>query len=123
MEERKVGRLPLGLSAQMSSDHLDPCRVVIRDLSNLGCRVLTSQKPVVGTLVTIALKHFTEINGWVAWAKSGDIGIDFGSCPTEWCSFGVAASISGQAGIGQAAIAGSVTAGSSLNCATLSSVM
>ncbi len=47
-----------------------------------------------------------------------------GSCPTTWCSFvGAGATISGFGRIDHAAIAGSVTRGSSLNCATLSRVM
>ena len=46
------------------------------------------------------------------------------SCPTAWCSFvGAGTTISGFGRIDHAAMAGSVTSGSSLNCATLSSVM
>jgi hypothetical protein len=47
-----------------------------------------------------------------------------GSCPTAWCrSGGVAAVIFGQGRIDHAAMGGNVTSGSSLNWATLSSVM
>jgi hypothetical protein len=50
--------------------------------------------------------------------------LGIGSCPTAWCSFsGVAALISGQGRVDHAAMDDNVTAGSSLNCVTLSSVM
>ncbi len=49
---------------------------------------------------------------------------DLGSCPMTWCRFaGVATAIFRQGRVDHAAMGGSVTRGSSLNCETLSSVM
>ena len=77
-------------------------------------------------LYRIARKHAgTQRGGWLCRVEvlRDKTGSD-GSCPGAWCSFGgIAATISGKAGIDHAAMAGRVTAGSSLNCATLSSVM
>ncbi len=77
MDERKAKRIAASIAARLSGAVTVPCPVRVLDLTHLGCRVSTSQVLSVGAFVTLALPHFTDINGWVAWSLDGEIGLDF----------------------------------------------
>ena len=76
-DERQANRLPLSLPAQMSSNRFDMTAVHLTDLTYQGCRLSTEQGVSVGSFVTIHVSGFTEINGWIAWVKNGEVGLDF----------------------------------------------
>ena len=76
-DERQATRLPLLLTAQMSSDRFEATAVRLTDLTGRGCRLSTAQLVSVGTFVTVHILGFTEIGGWIAWARDGEVGLDF----------------------------------------------
>ena len=51
--------------------------VHLTDLTYRRCCLSTKQGVSVGSFVTIHVPGYTEINGWIAWVKNGEVGLDF----------------------------------------------
>ena len=76
-EQRQAIRLIVDCDASVSASAFDTKVVRVTDCTIRGCRIETDLALAVGTFVSISIRHFTEIRGWVAWSSPEAMGIDF----------------------------------------------
>ena len=76
-EERKSDRVAVAWQATISSVKFDAETCAILDITQLGCRIALAHGVSVGTYVTIDLPQTVRLEGWVAWNRGGEIGVDF----------------------------------------------
>jgi hypothetical protein len=77
LDERKAERFPVRVAAEIRGERLAPGAVKLVDVSVLGCRVEADQNVTVGSLVTLVFQGFAGFNGWIAWRRESNYGIDF----------------------------------------------
>ncbi|MEI5688402.1 MULTISPECIES: PilZ domain-containing protein [Sphingomonas] len=76
-EERQADRLPVSWPSTISSLKFDEEPCTICDVTHLGCRVLLDRRVTVGTYVTIAMPQLTKLEGWIAWNRGHEVGVEF----------------------------------------------
>ncbi len=76
-EERKSDRVTVAWRGTISSVKFDAEMCSIRDVTQLGCRIVLAHAVSVGTYVSISIPHIDRLEGWVAWNRESEIGIDF----------------------------------------------
>jgi len=76
-DERKADRVAVDWFATLASIKFPAEDAQLIDISNLGCRLRIGRIVSVGTFVTVGIPHFTGVPGWIAWAKGGEMGVDF----------------------------------------------
>jgi hypothetical protein len=76
-EERKADRHGLRLTgtATGARTHQQPVEMI--DLSPLGCRLRVAEPMTVGSYITLASAGAPRVEGWVAWSRATECGIDF----------------------------------------------
>ena len=77
VEDRRATRVHLGLPVTIARDGPAAAPAMMIDVSRFGCRLTGAPRQTVGSLVTIHVKHFTSLEGWVAWDEAGVSGLDF----------------------------------------------
>ncbi len=76
-EERVTERAPVDITATISSIKHGAASARLVDLSYLGFRARLDQPLTVGSIVSITIAGFAPIDGWIAWQRDGEHGIDF----------------------------------------------
>jgi len=75
--ERQAERLTVKWEATVACMKFDPEPCAVLDITHLGCRLQLSRDVTVGTYITVRVPDFANIEGWVAWSKAQQIGVDF----------------------------------------------
>ncbi|WP_374942656.1 PilZ domain-containing protein [Sphingomonas sp.] len=76
-EERKAERHELALSGTATDSRTVQQPVEMVDLSPLGCRLRVVEPMRVGSYITLASGSAPRLEGWVAWSRPFECGVDF----------------------------------------------
>lgn len=76
-EERKADRAAVSWQGTISSIKFDAEACLVQDITHLGCRIMLAHAVSVGTYVSIEIPQIASLEGWVAWNRGCEIGIDF----------------------------------------------
>lgn len=76
-EERKADRRLLTVGGTAGGTRTAPQPVEIVDVSPLGCRLRVTIPVPVGSYITLASAAAASLEGWVAWSRDRECGIDF----------------------------------------------
>ena len=84
-DERAAPRRALRVQVVVRTDVAGDAAGVITDLSSGGCRVDLVPGAMRGRYLTLEIDGLPSIDGWVAWQRGSDHGVDFARpLPTEW---------------------------------------
>jgi hypothetical protein len=76
-DERQADRLAVVWPATIASMKFDPEACSISDITHRGCRILLGHHITVGTYVTIDMPQLTKLEGWIAWNRGHEVGVEF----------------------------------------------
>ena len=76
-DERQADRLAVVWPATTASLKFDPEACSISDITHRGCRILLGHHITVGTYVTIDMPQLTKLEGWIAWNRGHEVGVEF----------------------------------------------
>ena len=76
-DERTASRHALNLPAMVRSDAAGESEGAITDISSGGCRIKLDPPATLGRYLTICLDGFPQMEGWVAWQRGVEHGVDF----------------------------------------------
>ena len=79
VEDRAAKRCRLVGRTALTTWKTGALAVLLKDLTELGCRLSLAERITVGSNVKIALTSSIEVTGWVVWSINGHIGVEFAS--------------------------------------------
>ncbi len=78
-EERHAARHAIRFETRLSVGTDEAIAVTIADLTQLGCRVIGRGGLTMGKYVTLDLAPVGPVQGWIAWTRGDECGVDFGA--------------------------------------------
>ena len=77
MDERHAARRSVLRKVKVSGPTVWECDARATDISEAGCRISVPTNISTGAFVTVEFEQSIIAQGWVAWSKTGLIGVDF----------------------------------------------